>query len=442
MTAPPSPRELVGCSAILREALELAHSDAPCSPPAPRIVPPGTLTKRGVIWLGQTCNLRCSFCYFIDKVSSGSHPEHPFMGLEKAQRICRTLVEHYGNNAVDLQGGEPTIYPGIERLVAYCREIGLAPTLITNALALDNRESCVRLRAAGVADFLVSIQGLGEVHDRLVGVPGAQRRQMTALRHFRDLGIPFRFNCVMSKPAVSQLPEVALLARETGARAVNFITFNPFADQASPGKRCADNVPRYSEVHGPLTQALDLLDEAGIEANVRYFPLCMVEERHRKNSYNFQQLSYDPNEWDLASWGWTGLQPQRTRDGELTPPTGLAVPESFARLRTPMKRLAENSLLRPVLYRLHALLTRTGERGGDREELYRRVARLHAEKYCGYVFGPGCATCSLKGICDGIHGDYAEIFGTDETKPVPVADASMELSPLEFVKHQQKTVAG
>ena len=34
------------------------------------------------------------------------HPEHAFMPIEKAKKICRTLVEVYGNTSIDIEGGE------------------------------------------------------------------------------------------------------------------------------------------------------------------------------------------------------------------------------------------------------------------------------------------------------------------------------------------------
>src|SRR5262249_32659013 len=136
------------------------------------------ITRRGILWLGQTCNLRCHFCYFLDRIQDEQHPEHAFMRLEKAQAICRALVDVYGNNSIDSQGGEPTLYPDICELVAYCAEIGLSPTIITNAQALASRPKTGELRRAGLRDFLVSVQGLGEVYDEIVGQQGAHVRQM------------------------------------------------------------------------------------------------------------------------------------------------------------------------------------------------------------------------------------------------------------------------
>ena len=397
-----------------------------------------TITKRGVVWLGQTCNLRCQFCYFIDRVEERTHPEHAFMSLEKASKICRTLVDYYGNNSIDIQGGEPTLYPHICDLVSYCKEIGLAPTLITNALLLDNMELCKKIQSAGVSDFLVSVQGLGEVHDTLVGCPGAHRRQMKALGNLRELGISFRFNVVMSKPALPQLPAIAKLAIKTGALVVNFITFNPFADQASVDKRSIISVPRYSEVCPYLTEALDLLDGAGVEVNVRYFPFCMVEERHRKSVYNFQQLSYDPHEWDFASWGWTGLQPQRTAGGEPSPPIPLTAERSLLRYKEQFKKLAANRFLRPILYRGYQLVTSGLSSIDSRDELYRKVAKLHAEIHCGYRYGRQCDLCTVRLICDGLHGDYADMFGTNEAQPL---DRKVALNdPRHFLNKQIKRV--
>jgi sulfatase maturation enzyme AslB (radical SAM superfamily) len=433
----PSPDELDPHAALAR-ALELSGTADPGAQPDVVTTRERTLTRRGVMWLGQTCNLRCYFCYFLDRIESREHPEHPFMSVEKAKEICKTLVDVFGNNAIDIQGGEPTIWHGIVDLVRYCHEIGLEPTLITNALVLENYEKCKAYKEAGIRDFLVSVHGIGEVHDRVVQLAGAHVRQMKALANMRKLEIPFRFNCVLSKPVVSQLPQIAELAVKTGALVVNFLAFNPFEDQGAGGRRSANNVPMYSELRAPLTRALDILDEAGIEANVRYYPLCMAEERHRKSMYNFQQLSYDHHEWDYASWSWTGQQPQRMKQGavsETMPLTGQRLAWKTRRIRGGISRLP---IVGSAYLKVEGTMGRLGDRLRSRDAMYRENAKVRSELHCGYVYSAECQKCSLKDICDGFHGDYAAMFGTDEAKAVDLGGRIKD--PLHYIATQDKIV--
>ncbi|MBF0246252.1 MAG: radical SAM protein [Planctomycetes bacterium] len=358
-----------------------------------------TITRRGVLWLGQTCNLRCHFCYFYNRINDPGHPDHPFMSLDKAKSICMGLRQHYRNTAVDIQGGEPTIYPDILSLVKHCRQIGLAPTLITNALALHSRTKCLELKDAGVEDLLISVHGLNEVYDTAVGnIPGASRKQIQAINNCRDMAIPFRFNTVLAKSVLPQLVEIVRLALESGAQVVNFIAFNPFEDQQG-NVRSKSDVPMYTEVVGPLCSALDLCRKAGLEANVRYLPFCVAPEQYREHFYNFQQLPYDQHEWDYASWSWTAQNPQRRRDGDLIPFTSLRK----ANKQSAMFKNVEN-------YLTDFSITLADE--------YRHSAWIRAREHCSYQYAEVCTGCALKTICDGFHGDYASMFGSQEATAV------------------------
>ena len=436
------PAALEADEVLLERALELAHTDRPAPRRELTRTRRRTLTRRGVIWLGQTCNLRCHFCYFLDRIENARHPEHAFMSLEKAQHICRTLREVYGNTAVDLQGGEPTLWPPIVELVRFCRAIGLHPTIITNGLLLADRRRCIELREAGLRDFLVSVHGLGGLHDAVVGLQGAAAKQMRALSNLRELDIPFRFNCVMSKAAAPQLPSLASLAIETGALAVNFLAFNPFEDQLHSGVRTANNVPLYSELSGPLELALDRLEAAGVEANVRYIPLCMVAARHRKSMYNFKQLPYDRHEWDFHSWSWTGLPPQRMRQGETSPPFALEprIPaDGVRRWSAPLRRaIAGHPLLERATQRVWSALSHVRHPAPTHEQLLWNNAEVRAVEHCGYRRGKACRRCDLRRICDGFQGDYAALFGTAEARAV--TGLGRIDHPAHFIREQDRWV--
>ncbi len=403
------------------------------------------ITRRGIMWLGLTCNLRCRFCYFLDRIEDPAHPEHPFIGLDKAKAICRTLVGYYGNSSVDIQGGEPTLYPGIEELVAYCAGIGLSPTLITNGLALADPGRVAALRDAGVRDFLVSVQGLGSVYDHLVRRPGAHALQRRALENIRTAGVPFRLNTVLTNPALAQLEDMATLAIDTGAGVVNFLGYNPFNDQEL-GRREEVLVPSYDELRSPLMAAIDRLATGPVEVNVRYLPLCLLPEAYRPHLYGYRQLPYDLHENDYASWSWTELPAQRTAGMPLTPPFGLGRRLQLGPLRRPLRVLDRRwprlgGGLHTVKQALERHWADGHPPGTDPDSLahrYQQDAAVRAGEYTGYRHVGACQGCDLRPICDGVYGDYPTLFGTVDVRPVrrgsPVTD------PQHYTRLQYKVV--
>jgi len=399
-----------------------------------------TLTRRGVLWLGQTCNLRCYFCYFLNRIADAHHPEHPFMSLEKSKEIFDTLRYYYGNNAIDIQGGEPTIHPDILEMIRYCDEIGLYPTLITNGLVLAKKEKLQEFKEAGIRDFLVSLHGIGDIHDEVVCRKGAYEKIIAAIENMVELDVPFRFNCTMSKPVVPILPEIAKKAVQYGANAVNFIAFNPFEDQET-GIRTHDNVASYADIKEKLAEAMDILEEAGIECNVRYLALCMAEAKHRKNFYNFQQLPYDHHEWDYASWMWTGMQPQRMKGDTLNKPYKLGRVARRLYVSDPHKLIEveeKQPLKAKAFYTAQRMVAGLGEVALGKDYWYRREAKLRAKMDLHYQHHEKCEQCALRNICDGFHGDYANFYGTDEAEPV--TDIAPVDDPLYYIKHQEKVV--
>lgn len=398
-----------------------------------------TLSRRGVLWLGQTCNLACYFCYFRTKIDDKEHPEHPFMSLEKAKKICHTLRYVYGNTAVDIQGGEPTIYPHIFELIAYCREIGLAPTLITNAIVLAKKEMALRFREAGVNDFLVSIHALGEAYDTMVGFKHGSEKQMEALENLSALGISYRLNCTMTKEAVNQLEKIALLAIEKHCLVVNFIAFNPFADQK--GRRQANDVPSYSALKEPLQKAIDLLEAHRIEVNVRYLPLCILEERYAKNGYNFQQLSYDHHEWDFNSWTWTTRFNQRSNSPELDEPIPILMYGIKRFNGLDFSVMSEHGTkahyMKEIDIKEHLLRVQSADI--PKTFLYKQNAKLRAQKHLEYRKTFTCKGCGVQDICDGFHNDYVAVFGEEEAKAFDLG--LCVLDPTWFIKVQEKVEA-
>lgn len=399
-----------------------------------------TITKRGVVWLGQTCNLKCYFCYFREKIDNKSHPEHDFMSLEKAKKIMHTLRNIYGNRYVDIQGGEPTIYPHIYELIEYCNQIGIKPTLITNGIVLADEEKVKKFKEAGIEDFLFSIHALGDDYDKIVGVKGAHNKQMQALNNLKKYNIPVRFNLTMTKESIPHILNIAKLAIEYDIKVMNLIAFNPFADQQ--GNRDTRNVPKYSELKEIIQTVIDILEEKGIEVNVRYFPICILDEKYRKNIYNFQQLPYDKWEWDYNSWTWTARFNQRSNSDKLDRPVPILMYNideyngidfsKYSKYGT-KEHFHHNDL---PLENIYEFMLKLFSADVPKELLYKNNAKLRAEKHTGYKKCETCKNCDIEDICDGFHGDYAEVFGMDEAKAIEIGEKITD--PKFYINNQQK----
>ncbi len=356
------------------------------TPPRPETTTERTITKRAVLYTGFPCNIRCIFCYYT-YVMDGAK----WNPLEQCIHDADLYRDHYGNDAVDITGGEPTAYPKIVPLVEHCATIGLRPTLITNMRKLAKLDHARALKDAGVDDFLCSVHALGRAYDFIAQTRNGWEKLTRGLGHINQLGMPWRTNCTLTLRNLRQLKKIAEFSLLNGSRAINFINYNPFYEWQT--KMDIDFQARHTEVAPYLAEALAYCDEVGLEANVRYFPLCMMKG-HEEKAYNYGQLSYDHHEWDYNSW------------------YSIDVENPSAKYPTWLPSLEEDE---------HAL-----------HEFQARRTREDAYASC-----TTCSTCSVRSICDGFTKQYAERFGTAEAVPYEGAPVT-ELT--HFIREQRKIV--
>ena len=115
------------------------------------------LTRRGVLWLGLRCDVRCKFCYDEHVPASGK----AWLRLDDAIEALDKFRFYYQNEFVDFMGGEPTLHPAVLDIVRHAAGIGLRPTLITHGMHLASPERAAAFAQAGVHDVLISIHGVG-----------------------------------------------------------------------------------------------------------------------------------------------------------------------------------------------------------------------------------------------------------------------------------------
>jgi MoaA/NifB/PqqE/SkfB family radical SAM enzyme len=99
----------------------------------------------------RRCNLACTYCNEFDKVSAPVPLEQMYRRLD--------LLHELGTGIVTFSGGEPTLHPDLDALVARVRSHGAICTLISNGYLLTP-DRIRRLNAAGLDYLQISIDNV------------------------------------------------------------------------------------------------------------------------------------------------------------------------------------------------------------------------------------------------------------------------------------------
>src|SRR5438132_5185334 len=164
------------------------------------------------IWLELTgrCNLECVHCY------ADSGPDRPMAeGMELADWLAALdEAARLGCRKVQILGDEPTLYPGLPRLVEHARATGFEEvcvytngthmTAALNQLFLEHR-----------VDLAVSLYGTsGAVHDEVTRRKGSFNRTARALHWALESGLDARVGVIaMERNAVDAARAERVLAQ-------------------------------------------------------------------------------------------------------------------------------------------------------------------------------------------------------------------------------------
>jgi radical SAM protein with 4Fe4S-binding SPASM domain len=82
---------------------------------------------------------------------------------------------------IAVTGGEPMMRPDLFEVMKYAHGLGFAWGMVTNG-SLLTKEKIAKAKDAGMATVVVSIDGIGEVHDKFRGFPGAYKKAIAAVK--------------------------------------------------------------------------------------------------------------------------------------------------------------------------------------------------------------------------------------------------------------------
>ena len=176
----------------------LREIDEP-TPVGPRRDLPGPV----VVWnLVRRCNLACKHCYTTsaDKDFPGElSTEDVFkvLGDLKAARVPFLI----------LSGGEPLLRPDIFDISIRAKDMGFYAALSTNG-TLINESNIKNIAAVGYDYVGISIDGIGETHDKFRRLDGAYKAAMRGVGLCRDLGLKVGLRFTMTNDNAHELPQI------------------------------------------------------------------------------------------------------------------------------------------------------------------------------------------------------------------------------------------
>ena len=157
----------------------------------------------------RACNLACAHCY-----SESAPGVRETLDVELVIDALAALREQ-GYEILSISGGEPLVYPSLDRLIAAAAQQGYRVHMITNGLLLDER----RLASLAQHMFLVgvSLDGAEQTHNAVRRRPDAFQKAIRALRVLSSANVPFGMIYAVTAQSLGDIPWAFEQAQELGA---------------------------------------------------------------------------------------------------------------------------------------------------------------------------------------------------------------------------------
>ncbi len=156
-----------------------------------------------VVWnTTRRCNLHCIHCYTESK--DQDYPN------ELSNAEGKKLIDELADFKVPvllLSGGEPLYRPDILDLATYATGKGLRVVFSTNG-SLITPAVAAEIKKAGASYVGVSLDGVGEVHDRFRGVKGTFERSLQGIHDCQDAGVKAGLRFTITRHNMHQIDEI------------------------------------------------------------------------------------------------------------------------------------------------------------------------------------------------------------------------------------------
>lgn len=182
--------------------------------------------------LTDRCNLHCRHCG-----SSCTAAGSRYLSVDVIEKTLKSVSSHYSaqNILVNLTGGEPMLHPDIFEIVGMAHRSGFGVGMTSNG-TLISPAAAKRLAGAGLDTIAVSLDGIGDVHEKFRNVPGCYSAAIMGIHALRQAGIEPEVLTVVHRDNFFQLEEMYELLRKMDIYSWRVVNIEPIG-RAAGGKR-------------------------------------------------------------------------------------------------------------------------------------------------------------------------------------------------------------
>lgn len=164
----------------------------------------------------KTCNLKCRHCY----ANSDSKRYEGELTFNESKEFIDDLRD-YNVPVLLFSGGEPLMRENLLDILAHANKRKIRSTISTNGTLLD-KDVCKTLKRLDVGYVGVSLDGIGENHDKFRGVPGAFDSALKGIRNCIEAGLKVGLRFTINRNNYKEIEEIFCLIKEENIPRVCF----------------------------------------------------------------------------------------------------------------------------------------------------------------------------------------------------------------------------
>jgi radical SAM protein with 4Fe4S-binding SPASM domain len=181
-------------------------------------------------YLFWECTMNCNFyCKHCGSSAGKKHFENELKTAE-IKKVFEEVADTWNPKEIMLAvtGGEPLLRPDLFEVMGYANKLGFSWGMVTNGFLVDENK-VLQMKEAGMSSAVVSIDGLGEIHDEFRGMKGAYEHAMRAVRLMAEANFikSLQITTSLHPKAYPDLEKMYEVFKKSGANSWRIMNIDP-----------------------------------------------------------------------------------------------------------------------------------------------------------------------------------------------------------------------